>query len=211
MIRDYTDSDFKDCLSIVNEVWQFDKHFPPKELSDLFLRIYAGGSYAGSNFVKVVEEDGRVKGFIFGKLEHRKLFKNEFSGLIGQIRILWKLLKIKRVPLKKKFSYLNMMNTHEINRRKAEPRKSSEVTLFAAAPDSQGKGYGKLLINEFISACKAENIKRIILETDAECNYGFYQNLGFNHITSFYSPLQKEFTGVSGETFIFELIMRDTA
>ena len=72
-------------------------------------------------------------------------------------------------------------------------------------PEYQGKGFGKQLINEFILTCKKEGTLRIILETDAECNYGFYENLGFNHIASFGSPLQKEFSRNSGETFIFEL------
>jgi GNAT superfamily N-acetyltransferase len=207
MLRDYQDRDFQECVELVNRVWEFDKHFFPAELADLFARVYTGGSIAASSILKVVEENSRVIGFLFGKVEGQKLYKNEYSGIRGQFRLLIRLFKIKSVSLKRKLGYLNKLNTHEINRRKIEPRKCSEVTLFVVDPDSQGKGWGKQLINEFISACKNQQKKRIVLETDKESNLGFYEHLGFESIGTFYSPLLKEFSGLSGDTFIYELLL----
>jgi hypothetical protein len=80
MIRDFQESDFGDCVHLVNKVWDFDKHFPPLALSELFQQIYTGSSLAESNFQKVVEENGRITGFLFGKIENRPLQKNEFGG-----------------------------------------------------------------------------------------------------------------------------------
>jgi hypothetical protein len=80
MIRDYQTSDFGDCVNLVNKVWEFDKHFAPPELSQLFQRIYTGSSLSESNFRKVVEENGQIKGFFFGKIENQKLYESEFSG-----------------------------------------------------------------------------------------------------------------------------------
>ena len=205
MIRDYKEADFGDCLHLVNNVWDFDKHFSPPELSKFFQRIYTGSSLAGSNFLKVVEEDNQIKGFLFGKIENQALYKNEFSGIWRQLKVLFKLLRFKGVHFNRKLTYLKYINVHERNRRKAEPRKNSEITLFVVNSESQGKGFGKILLNEFISSCHKNNVKRIILETDQESNYGFYEHIGFKIKGRFYSPLLKEFSGGSGETFIYEL------
>ena len=82
------------------------------------------------------------------------------------------------------------------------------MNLFVVDPESQARGWGRKLINEFIDACKNENIERIVLETDSESNYGFYQHLGFRIKGSFHSPLLKEFSGNTGETYIYELPLK---
>jgi len=158
MIRNYKDTDFEACTELVNKVWQFDQHYEPPELAQLFIEIYTGGSLAASNFSKVVEEESCVKGFIFGKIENRPIPKSEYNGLNGQLKILKELFSVPNVSLKAKLSYLNKINTHEVNRRKVENRKSSEVNLFIVDPDFQGSGWGKKLINEFIAICKKEHI-----------------------------------------------------
>jgi ribosomal protein S18 acetylase RimI-like enzyme len=205
MIRDYQPSDFDNCVNLVNKVWEFDKHFSPVELAKLFQRIYTGGSLAESNFRKVVEEKDQLKGFLFGKIENQMIPKSEFSGFLGQLKIILKLLSVKGAPFKRKWGYLKKINSHEINRRKVESRRCSEINLFVVDPESQGRGWGKKLINEFMAACQNLDIKRIVLETDRESNFGFYEHLGFKTKGSFYSPLLQEYSGESGETYVFEL------
>jgi GNAT superfamily N-acetyltransferase len=98
-----------------------------------------------------------------------------------------------------------MFNAHDRNRQKVEPWESSEINLFVVDPESQGQGRGKKLINEFIAACKQTGVKRIVLETDEESNYGFYEHQGFRKDGSFFSSFLQEFSNESGETYIYEL------
>lgn len=77
--------------------------------------------------------------------------------------------------------------------------------MFALAPKTQGKGYGKLLMNAFIEYCNTKKVNRITLETDSECNYRFYKHFGFKIKGEFYSALQKEYSGKSGDSYIYEL------
>ena len=211
MIRKFRTEDFDKCVEIVNDVWDFDGRFHPAQLSNLFKRVYVGGSLSASNFAIVVVKDIAVKGFLFGKCGSKNLLRSEFSGFKGSLHFLLQLLFVKGVGLKKKFFYLNMMAEHEKNRRKVEPTRENEVNLFAVTPKTQGKGYGRLLMSAFIDYCKSQNINRITLDTDKECNYGFYEHFGFNVKGEFYSPLQKEYSGKSGDSYVYELIIDDTA
>lgn len=207
MIRGYKESDFEECQKLVNKVWKFDKHFSPLELSRLFQKIYTGSSLSASNFLRVVDEEGKIMGFIFGKIENKRIPKSGYRGFLGQLKLIVSLFFLSGVRLTKKLSYIKIINSHEKNRREVESRECSEVNLFVVDSNSQGKGWGKKLINEFIETCRKENINRIVLETDSESNFGFYQHIGFKIKGSFYSPLLKEFTGNTGNTSIYELYL----
>lgn len=204
MIREFRKDDFDKCVEIVNKVWDFNR-FHPQQLSELFKKVYVLSSLSASNFAIVVEENSNVQGFLFGNCGKKNLYKTEYSGLIGNLRFLAQLLLVKEVKLKKKLFYLDIIGAHEKNRRKIEPARENEVNLFAVAPNTQGKGYGKLLMNSFIDYCRKQNVSRITLDTDKECNYGFYDHFGFKIKGEFYSPLQKEYSGKSGDSYVYEL------
>ncbi|MGD8782059.1 MAG: GNAT family N-acetyltransferase [Ignavibacteria bacterium] len=205
MIREYSQTDFERCKGIINLVWEFDSRFSPNQLSELFKNIYVGNSLSESNFTKVIEENGIVQGFIFGKSGNRNLYKTEYSGFLGRLKVSYDLCTVKGISLKRKMNYIKMINEHEVNRRRIEPNRENEVNLFAVNPNTQGKGFGKLLMNSFIDFCKEKNVTRITLETDKECNTGFYDYFGFKVKGEFYSPLLKEYSGKSGMSFIYEL------
>lgn len=205
MFRTYVEQDFSACIEIVNVVWQFDKKFPPPPLSNLFKRMYTGGSLAASNFYIVREEENQVVGFLFGKCGDNPVYRNEYSGIWGNLRFLWQLFAVKDVPIKKKFRYVKIINAHEINRRKVEPSRINEVNLFAVDPAMQGKGYRKLLMSAYIAQCRTLHVSRVTLDTDAACNYRFYEQFGFTMKGRFYSPLQQEYSGSSGESYVYEL------
>ncbi|MDC7125446.1 MAG: GNAT family N-acetyltransferase [Spirochaetales bacterium] len=205
MIRKYSDKDYSNCVTIINEVWRFDVIFKPKELSELFKKIYVLDSLSLSNFAIVIEEDNKVQGFLFGNCGYKNLIKNNYSGFAGKIKLIMELLSVKDVSLKKKMNYMKISQIHEKNRNKIEPSHENEINLFAVHPDVQGKGFGKELIWNFINHCQSQNATRVTLETDKECNYKFYNHIGFKMKGEFFSPLQKEYSGSSGDSFVFEL------
>lgn len=66
-----------------------------------------------------------------------------------------------------------------------------EVTLLniAIAPDKQGKGYGRILMEAFIKACEESNAESIWLEV-RESNlkaFQLYESLGFNEVDRRYN------------------------
>jgi len=205
IIRKYEKKDYLDCIRIVNEIWDFDGRYFPNELAEFIKRAYFLTNLSKSNFTVVIEEQGNVQGFLFGKSGKESLYKTQYSGFRGTLRIIREMLSVKAVPLKKKLRYLWMQWIHERNRCKILPERENEINLFAVDPDAQGRGFGKLLIGDFIEYCRKQNAKTITLETDQESNYNFYYHLGFKKIGEFYSPSLKEYTGSSGNSYLFEL------
>ena len=64
IIRDYKESDYARCESLVSNAWDFDRIFQPQGLANVAKRLYTMSSVVNSNYFKVVETDGEVVGFI---------------------------------------------------------------------------------------------------------------------------------------------------
>ncbi len=205
MIRDFHYRDIDQCKEIINLVWDFDSRFSPIQLSTLFKTVYVTSSLSESDFAKVIEVDGKIEGFIFGKLGKGNFVKTEFSGFFGMLKLLYKFLFLRGAELKRKAHYLRIMREHDAKRSEIEPNKEVEVNLFAVDPNTQGKGYGKVLISSFVEHCRSKGAHTITLETDKECNMGFYEYFGFKIKGEFSSPLQKEYSGKSGICYVLEL------
>ena len=205
VMREYQPSDLDRCVAIVNEVWDFDRHLRPQSLADLVKRLYTAGTLAGSRYANVVATGGEVRAFLFGRAGTGDLYRTEYSGVAGRMRALGQFLAMPGVSLTAKLGWLRAVMGHQITRQRIEPVGEGEVTLFAAAAESQGKGYGRRLMDAYVEHCRRVGIERLTVETDVESNYGFYDHYGFTRVGEFRSSMNQRFTGGSGRSFVYEL------
>ncbi len=200
IIRDYEDSDYETCESLVNGAWKFDANFKPQDLSDIAKCMYTKGSVIGSNFRKVVEINGKIVGFIFGLDEmSAKPKKDMWFGL----NILRRIFCVKEMRFREKMALLRAISTHEVNRSKVVGRGRSEIVLFVVSPRHQGYGNGKNLLYEFINQCRNSGVKSIVVETNKLGASSFYEHEGFKHIGDFDSPLH-EYVTRGGQPCMYE-------
>jgi GNAT superfamily N-acetyltransferase len=203
--REYRPTDLGRCVAIVDEVWDFDGHLRPRTLADFVKRLYTSGSLAESRYARVIDRDGEVQAFLFGRAGTSDLYRNEYSGVIGRVRTLCRFLGLRGVGFATKLGWLRAIAVHQITRQRIEPVGEGEVTLFAAALAAQGKGYGRRLMDAYVDHCRELGIERLTVETDVESNYGFYDHYGFTRIGEFNSPTNQRFSGGSGRSFVCEL------
>ena len=202
VIRDYQETDYDQCQLLVENAWSFESNFRPRELADLAGVIYTKGSVLGSNYQKVVEIDGKVAGFIFGRNEAS--FKPKRHILFG-LRVLWRLLRIKNLPKLERKRLVNAMSIHEKNRLEVVESGKSEIVLFVVAKEYQGLGHGKRLLSGFVDSCRSSNIRSIIVETNKLEAASFYEGVEFKHKANFDSPLH-EYASKGGQACIYELM-----
>lgn len=204
LLREYRKEDYKQCESLVNEAWEFDKIFAPKELSDFAKCMYTKGSVLGSNYRMVVEVDGKVAGFIFGLNER---LKRPGINMLYRLSMLWRLIRVKSEKPENKNELLNAIKVHEKNRTKVVGRGKSEIVLFVVGKAYQGKGYGKRLWSGFQSQCKDSGVRSIIVETNQLGASSFYELLGFRHLSDFESPLH-ELATQGGQACMYEYVCK---
>ena len=206
-MREYRPSDVDRCVAIVNQAWDFDARLRPQSLADFVKRLYTAGTLAESRYARVIDSDGEVQAFLFGRAGAGDMYHNEYSGVRGRMRTLARLLTLPGVSFAAKFHWLRVINAHEIARRRVEPIGEGEVTLFAAAVESRGQGFGQRLMDAYVTHCRQLGVARVTVETDIESNYGFYDHYGFTVVGEFTSPMNQRFSGGSGRSFVYELTL----
>lgn len=186
VLRNYESRDYSQCESLVNEAWGFDDHFKPQALTNIAKQIYTKGSEINSNYMQVAEMDGHVVGFIFGLNENRP--KPRGSFLFG-LKIMVKLILVKPTFPASRKGILNAFKIHEINRAELVDRGRSEIVLFVVGKAFKGCGLGTKLWSGFLAHCQESSVKSIIVETNKHGAAGFYEQLGFERIGYFKSPV----------------------
>jgi len=204
MIRDYQEADYQACETLVDQAWEFHRHFQPTSLYDYSKYLYTMSSIESSNFKKVVEIEGKVRGFLFAYNEVAPKPQSLWKMLLSQLHLIKTLLLMSGLTLKEKFSYLAMFNEHEANRHKIEERGASEINLFVIEEGFRGRGIGSQLIDSFIQFCKTLKVKRIIVEANLDQASKFYEKQGFCIISSFESPLHSLVAGEDSKALLME-------
>ncbi|MCG7985667.1 MAG: GNAT family N-acetyltransferase [Candidatus Thiodiazotropha lotti] len=200
IIRPYKPSDYEFCEALVNQAWSFDEIFEHADLSALAKIIYTKGSLVSSNYRRVVEDDGRLVGFIFGYNEYVGKPKGK---LLFTLQILWRLLTVRGDRPEDTKSLIQAIQEHQKNRAAIVGQGRSEIVLFVVAEEYQGVGVGSSLWCGFESFCKSGNVREIIVETNRMGASGFYEKLGFELIADFDSPLH-EYATKGGQACMYE-------
>lgn len=204
--REYQDSDYSYCETLVDNAWGFERNFHPRELAVLGKYLYTMGSVAGSNYRMVAEYNNEVIGFIFGYNERIPLPKHKLQKFSSKLVILKRLLFMKAMKLRERLNFLNSMGTHEKNRTALLKRGKSEITLFVVHPAFHGQGIGKKLFEGFRAFCEKSKVESIIVETNKLGAASFYERIGFKLKGDFDSPLHNYVTK-NGQACLYEYFL----
>jgi len=204
-LRDYRVTDLKRCIELVNQAWDFDGNLEHPDVAAMAKDFYVNGSLAESRHYRVVEEDGVVLGLLFGAAGRGERFSNEYRGVIGQLRVLMRMMRVRGWSFREKLRWLGVMRSHEVARAKVMRRTNSEITLLAVDEAARGKGLGRQLMDEYVGLCRSLGRERVTVETDVYSNFGFYEHYGFVKVGDFNSSMNELFTGGSGEAFVYVL------
>lgn len=211
LIRDYRDEDYPACKDLVDVTWGFSVHFKPVGFCNLAKHMYTYGSLVSSNFRKVIESDGQVVGFIFGRNERKPLKAGPARVFALNLNFLLRLLLLRNLRLKEKFAFLGVLSQHEINRSQIEKHGASEVVLFAIDKQFQGHGIGRGLLLQFLNDCQEQGVGRVIVEVNVAQASGFYQKCGFTKIQDFVSPLHEIAAGKGTIAAMYEIDLESTS
>ena len=202
--RTYKKQDKMQCCAMLADTWQYDKYFPNLKKPILYSIIIFEKYLFESDYKEViVDQDDNILGFLFGQTKKQTLLdKLKYIGFSLKVGINWLLgFYGKRSIL---FNIVKDMNTAEEELFKDFNSQDATLNLFFTK--TRGKGLGKILLSRFESYCKASGKNNIVLLTDTDCNYGFYDKAGFNlynKIEGCFGVIQSEEEKKSTATFVY--------
>ncbi|MBK5200803.1 MAG: GNAT family N-acetyltransferase [Spirochaetaceae bacterium] len=184
--KEYEDKHFDKAVELISATWDFTTHFKNLEKVNIPYIFYLKHILLSCSYKRVVvDEKDNLVGFFCAEIKDRKnaksiklleyqIWLNALIGNFGNRRKAMEFFKKYQKECEELYSGASF---------------DKEVHLLAVSPLCKGKGLGKKLINDYMKKCKTKNIKKIGLQTGSDCNYKFYNHLGFDRENSLFSTL----------------------
>ncbi len=184
--KEYEDKYFSQAVELISSTWDFTTHFENLKNENFPYKLYMKYTLLSCSYGRViVDESDNLVAMFFGEIENSQ---NKLKIKIFELRI-W--LHAIFGNFGKRSVAISFFKKYQKECKKLYSGASfdKEVHLLAVSPLAKGKGLGKKLINEYINKCRKNNIKKIGLQTGADCNYRFYNHLGFDRESSIFSTM----------------------
>lgn len=174
--RNLIENDIESLIPVLLDTWDYDFRSSlenRKKATELYL-LHA---LSISDYKKVLLIDRKVSGVITGQLECGYIDENYlklYSTLSKKYRNdeeVNELCKYNDVLIKADEELTSTFNERQ-----------QEVVLLILSSLTKGKGCGKLLLEEFDS--KRDKSISVVLTSDTDCNYHFYEHFGYKIIDS---------------------------
>ncbi|MEM2891584.1 MAG: GNAT family N-acetyltransferase [Thermoplasmata archaeon] len=210
-IRRCAASDLRACAELAAQAW-------PSRTSSMSwndqvagMEGYMMSTLAASTWAEVLEESGRVVGFLYGRIDkHWKAGmrlmpkRSRFSAVSAFIasrreRPLWFLRMMWHMAMTELKLYLN------------RPHSDAEITMLIVDAAHRGKGYGRLLVERFIDVAKAGGASAVTVYTDDQSsNWRFYERIGFTRAAEFFDNVASFWVGRPAKGIIYVLTLEST-
>jgi len=179
MVRDVKEEDFPEIKEIIDETWEYSDLFDDENSLDAALGLYFNQVLYGCSFGKAAVLDGKVIGVIFGYVngdtpKYRMMQEDNSEYILT-------LLNMPEGERKNINEYMSKLHyTYEklLNGKKASY--DGTLDFLILSKDARGLKIGRKLWDELAVYFKKNDVKSIYVFTDTECNFGFYEHLGFS-------------------------------
>lgn len=183
--RLFQNEDIDSLIPILLKTWDYDYLFSLDKRQKA-TRLFLYRCLIHSNYRRVITVSNQVKGIILANTIFD--YQDEYySSLYQNLSIEYR----DDSELNELLQYNDIVFLSNETLMKEVNYDHDEIILLILDKDSQGKGFGKTLLEEFYS--KREGVLPILLSTDDDCDYPFYENCGYSIISE--CTLPYEFNG----------------
>ncbi len=188
--KKYNKNYLKSCYMLMLDTWTFDNNLKNLKKRETFYKFLFQYFEKSSNYNEIlIDEDGTVVGYIFATMKNKKRYKKFFT-----LYVKW-FLDVMLGKYGKRsvaFDFYKKLNKLHDEVMEDIEEFDSEINLFFVSSKIRGQGAGKKLLNNFFEVCKLNNIKNTSLQTDTDCNYKYYDYMGFKLHKQVYSDIYKK-------------------
>lgn len=175
-------SDYSRVKELIIEAFKFKQYTSNSKVLDIFSETYLRRCLLAQNYSQVVEENGEVIGLLLGKINKKNKFLKNAPNLLS-LFICWVRALLTDKKNKAFFlEYKKVSDAYANLIKECNENFDGEVVLFIVGEKCRGKGIGRRLVNNYLYFCKSNNVRSLYLFTDSKCNYGFYDNNGFERM-----------------------------
>ena len=176
-IREFEEGDMVPLAEIVCRIWEMDSYGP--DIGIPASMAYVRSCIARSTFVRTLLSEGSVVGCVMARagdfaLDIGQDLENyggpSLTGYEGADRLL---------------SDMTILDTADVSmKEEAGVVFDGELVLLILSEEAQGHGFGTILFRQAEEYFREQGSESVLIYTDDDCGYGFYDRLGARCIAS---------------------------
>lgn len=200
-IRDIEASDIPGLHNLIRNTWDWESLSEDENVLQALVGMYLNEVLHEGTFGKVAVLNDKVAGVVFGVVEGEE---HIFRGLQeNSMDFVLTLLNTSEYERKTIYDYFTKLNTayEDLLR---DTHYDGTLDFLITAQEAQGLGLGKKLWLESVKYFNSHNVRSIYVYTDTECNFGFYEHLGFSKVRE-----KKVAFVFEDEVFISDILLYD--
>lgn len=195
------------CASIAAEAFPLKTSRFTEEEASKFMQAQIDGCHAISNHHELAIADGEVAGLLFGRV-NRKSVLIDMCQTLKQLLLISVRFLLGRYGSRRKLIRLIKPSLQSLRAfRRNMPASEAEVVLFAVAPEHQGIGIGRTLMDRFVRHALRYKVKAISVPTDETASFWFYEKYGFRRWAEYKDPLESYLADRPIKGFIYQLLL----
>jgi ribosomal protein S18 acetylase RimI-like enzyme len=171
-------------------------------------KLMTGGiaaCHALSNYHELAIADGKVAGLLFGRVK-RKFILIDMCQTLKRLLLIEVRFLLGRYGSRRKLIRLIKPGLQTLRAlRRNMPASEAEVVLFAVAPEHQGIGIGRALMDHFVHHALKHRVKAISVATDETASFWFYEKYGFRRCAEYKDLLESYLADRPIKGFIYQL------
>jgi len=180
----YSEHYFARCVDLIMSTWNFHSRFVNVPCNRVIYEYYLKTCLNWNHHLDIiVDEHDQVVGILFGSKEEISYIEEMKFVRKDRLNNKWKNKKINNgefgdpdVAEKE----LLLFTLNDALGEKDACLFEGEVNLFIVSPSIQGQGLGRKLMDRYMDFCRCNELGRVFLWTDNDCNHRFYSRYGFS-------------------------------
>ena len=208
-IKKFKRKHLMECSKIMAPTWALSKNLPLVKEHEKVCFFIMKYYFIKSSYKIVVFNDKTILGFLtadyvlknFSRLFYK--IKSYFDFIVFKFQ-LWVFLLFKKNDEKKQISdFFKALLVKKVV--PIDSRACSEIVSLFVKTSCQGLGLGRKLLDTLLSVCKKNKIESIYLFTDTDCNYKYYDNMGFKNILTYSGTIGVSSKEENAFSFLYKL------
>ncbi|MCR5319126.1 MAG: GNAT family N-acetyltransferase [Treponema sp.] len=180
-LRKFRKSDETALASVINETWGLKASHKNEELALRFGYAYLYYSLAHSSFRAVAEYNGFASGLVCAGRRKERLPNIFYLAKALSYALPLFFCREFRSQLAAWKKFFRLTAAHE---EKVPKEYKGRLYLLLTNPSCRGIGMGKKLLSSAEEYFVVNGMEEFFLHTDTECNFGFYDSLGYKKLQS---------------------------
>jgi len=206
VVRKYQASDLRACAELAAEAWPSRMSTISREDQVAGMEGYMMSALAASTWAEVLDESGRVVGFLFGRIEKHRKAGVKLVPKQSLISVASAFIATRHERPANILRMIWNVALTELKMSVNRPRSDAEITMLIVDSAHRGKGYGRLLVERFVHAARAAGASALTVYTDDQSsNWRFYERLGFRRVAEFYDNISSFWVGRRANGIVYVL------